>query len=430
MAGIFLFSTAALCQDQEIKKLKRSISQGKDDSIKVNNLIELSGLYLDSDIQVAIKHGTEAKDLAEKIGFQKGLGYAYKAIGRAHYIQSNFTEALEQYQHSLEVFEAISFKGGIANIQGNIGAVYYNMGDDAKAIEYHLKSLRVAEEINDKLRIATALNNIGSVYKNQPSTTGQALGYYLRANYIFTAIKYDDGIGTASMNIGEIYKEKRSYDSAIYFLDKSLEVYRGTIDATFPLSLIGEIYADQNEFKEALEYQFKALEIATNLDAKIEMTQSLLEIAKTQSKKGSDRLAISSYKKAEKLSKEITARNELRQAYEGLSKTYSKIGDYKTAYNYEKLFSAIKDTLYNTANDKKMQRLQFNFDIEKKQAEIDLLTKDQALKDATIQRQKILNRSAAITGVLLFFVILGFYQRYRYIRKTNKIIKNERDRSK
>lgn len=432
LLGVLLFSTPALCQDheQEIKALQRKIEGAPDDSVKVNNLIEVSKLYLDTDIPTAIKTGVEARALAEKIGFQKGLGYAYKAIAIGFYSQSNYSEALLQFQHSLEIFQAISFKTGIANIESNMGAVYYNTGDYTKSIEYHLKSLKVSEEINDRLRIATSLNNIGAVYKDRPSTASKALGYFLKANLIFGAIHYDDGVGIASMNLGEIYKDKHSYDSAIYYLDKSLDVYRGTIDATFPLSLIGEIYADQKDFEEALRYQNRALEIATKFDAKFEMTQSLLKIGETQSKKGSDRLAITSYRKAEKIAKEVSAKNELKQAYDGLSKSYSKIGDYKTAYDYEKLFSSIKDTLYNTANDKKVQQLQFNFDIDKKQAEIDLLTKDQALKDATIQRQKILNRSAAITGILLFFVILGFYQRYRYVRKTNKIIKNERDRSK
>jgi class 3 adenylate cyclase len=86
--------------------------------------------------------------------------------------------------------------------------------------------------------------------------------------------------------------------------------------------------------------------------------------------------------------------------------------------------------LYNTNEDKKIQQLQFNFNIDKKEAEISLLTKDQALKDATIQRQKILNYAAVVTGFLLLLVIGGFYNRYKYVRKTNKIIKEQRDRSK
>ena len=78
----------------------------------------------------------------------------------------------------------------------------------------------------------------------------------------------------------------------------------------------------------------------------------------------------------------------------------------------------------------KIQQLQFNFDLEKKEGEIDLLMKDQALNAATIQRQRIVNFAAGIAGFLLLLLLIGFYNRYRYTQKTNKIIENERDRSK
>ena len=105
-------------------------------------------------------------------------------------------------------------------------------------------------------------------------------------------------------------------------------------------------------------------------------------------------------------------------------------GNFEKAYGYDTLLSAVKDSLYNSDNDTKIQQLQFNFDIEKKEDEIDILTKDQALKSATIQRQRVVNYAAGITGFLLVMVLIGFYNRHRYTQKTNKIIKDERDRSK
>ena len=146
-------------------------------------------------------------------------------------------------------------------------------------------------------------------------------------------------------------------------------------------------------------------------------------------KKGNHKLSISFYNEAKKIANEINAKNELRTAYDGLANAYSKMGNFKEAYTYSTLFSAIKDTLHNTANDKKIQQLQFNFDIEKKETEIDLLTKDKALQDATIQRQKIINWAAGISGFLLLILAVSLYG-YRYVRKTNKVIKEERDRSK
>lgn len=350
------------------------------------------------------------------------MGYFYKA---------DYPAAISKFERSLELFDSIKYPVGVANILSSLGSAYSNGGKDAIAIDFFLRSLKISEELKDSLRIGTAMTNIGVIYANKQDTQDKALDYYLLALPIFRKIKYADGEGIVAMNIGEIYKQKNLYDSAILYLDQSLEIYRGTVDACFPLNLIGEIYADRGDFNQALQYQNKALEIAKGkgLDAKLEMSQSLIGIATTYKKMKNYSVAIPFYREAENLAQEIRAMVPLKDAYEGLARAYAKTGDFKKAYAYDTLYSSMKDTLYNVDNDRKIQQLQFNSDLGKKEAEISLLTADQALKEATIQRQKIVNYAAGITGFLLILVLLGFYNRYRYVRKTNKIIKDERDRS-
>ena len=64
------FFFAAYAQTSEIDSLKRYISIRGDDSLKVNALIALSGKYLGSDLQEAIRNGYKALDLADEIDFQ------------------------------------------------------------------------------------------------------------------------------------------------------------------------------------------------------------------------------------------------------------------------------------------------------------------------------------------------------------------------
>jgi class 3 adenylate cyclase len=432
VTAVFLISLATIAwsQDPKIDSLKNLISKSKTDSVTVNGLIELSRIYLSIDLSKAIAHANQARTIAEKAGYQKGLGYAYKAVAIVYYNQSNYPEALVQFQNSLNIFENLNFKTGIANILSNIGAVYYNTGDDTQAIEYHLKSLKVSEEINDKMRIGTSMNNIGSVYKNNLATVDKGLGYFLKALPIFEEINYDDGVGTISGNIGEIYFDWKQYEKALPYFVTALKVYAGTIDATFPLTMLGKIYALREDFQTAYFYHNQAIEIAAKLDAKLELTQSLLGLAETQRKEGKTKDAIATYKRAENIGNSVKARKEIKEVYESLSKSYSTLGDFRNAYVYETLYAAIKDTLLNNDEVNKIQQLQFNFDINKKEAAIDLLTKDQALKAETIKRQKLVNYAAAVTGFLLLLVIGGFYNRYKYVRKTNKIIQKERDKSK
>ncbi len=348
---VTLLSVPSLAQDEPIDSIRTALQSLPEDSVKVNTLVALSKAYLGTDPREALQYGLEAKKLAIKVGFPKGAAFAAKSMGQAYTMQANFAEAIAQFQVSLHVFDSIHNKSGVANMLSNIGACYFNISDDTKAIEFYLKSLRVSEEINDRLRIGTSILNIGAVYQNKAATLDKALAYFSNAIKIFKEIRYTEGIGMASMNIGEIYERREQYDSAISYYDASLEIYSGTVDATFPLTHIGEINAKKGNYEQALLYQNKALEIATKLDAKFEITQSLLGIGKTQQKRGSLTLSISNYLQAVKLAEEIGARNELKLAYEGLAHAYSILGDFKKAYTYETLFSTIKDTLYNTAND-------------------------------------------------------------------------------
>ena len=427
---IILFSWNAYGQTSEIDSLKGVLRAAQNDSITVNTLIDIGMAYLNVDIKEALRYGTLAVELSKKTNYTKGLGFAHKILGLGYAYQGKVLEADVQFKASLAVFDSINHKDGISNILNNLGSLSFSMGDDAKSIEYHLKSMKIAEEIENKFRIATNLNNIGTVYSNKAASQDKAIEYFLKALAVFEEINYTDGIGTAAVNIGETYFKKGLYDSALMFLQRSVQMYEGTADAAYALSYIGEIYAERDDFENAFKFHEQAVEVTERLGARQYLAQSLLSLGKTLKKKGDLVKSVEAFKKAEKISKDIKARQEIKSAYESLAENYAALGNYKKAYAYESLLTTIKDTLYNSNEDKKIQQLQFNFNIEKKEAEIDLLTKDQALKAATIQRQKILNYAAVITGILLLLVIGGFYNRYKYIRKTNRIIKNERDRSK
>jgi len=156
----------SISQSHQADSLLTIIKSSKEDTVKVNTLIVLSGSLLKSNIVMARSYANEAKLLADKLNFSRGQAYALKSIGMSYYFQGNYIETLLYWQQSLSTFQSINDKRGIANLLNNLGAVNFNQGDDEKAITYYLESLKVAEEIKDKLRIATALVNLGAVYFN------------------------------------------------------------------------------------------------------------------------------------------------------------------------------------------------------------------------------------------------------------------------
>jgi class 3 adenylate cyclase len=166
---------------------------------------------------------------------------------------------------------------------------------------------------------------------------------------------------------------------------------------------------------------------AEKLNVKILIVQSLIGLGNVYEKKGDYKNAIIYYKKGETQALDLNAKQELKEIYEQLSKSYSKSADYGNAFKYQSLFSNIKDTLYNNENDKKLGSLQFDFDLQKKQGEINLLTKDKALSALQIERQKFATNAFAAGLALVFLITVLIFKNYREKVKTNKILDQQKD---
>jgi two-component system, NtrC family, sensor kinase len=398
------------------------------DTTKVNLLLEISKGYLGSDNEQAITYAKQAKALAEKENFPRGAAYALKNIGMAYYMQGQFGEVIPYWQQSLEVFTAIQDKTGMGNLLGNIGAVYFNQGNYVNALHHYLQALQVAEEIGDKRRIATTMGNIGAVYYSNPASHDKALVYYAKALEINEEIGYKAGIGTCLINIGEIYQVRGEHQLALEYSIKSLAALqeagmKGKV--AYALNNIAKVYAKQGNTATALEYHQKALETAEAASAKLEMTQSLVGIGKVQQTRGNHKTALATYQEAASLAKELGANAELKEAYEGIATAYGNLGDFKNGYLHRLLLSEVKDSLYSAESLKTIANLQANYENEKQQAQIDLLTKDKALQELDLQWQNTQrNALLAVLGLILVIVAVLFFN-MRNKARTNRLLKKK-----
>lgn len=415
-----MFSVLCFGQSNEIDSLKNVIARQKDDTTKVNTLIELCKLYIGENKKEALEAGLKASELADKIDFKRGKAYALKFIGIYYYQQENFIESLLSFEQSIDIFNSINDKVGESNIANSIGSVYFVRSEDVKALEYYLRSLFLAEEIKNNFRITTALINIGNVYQNKKQTLDKALVYYLKALPYSRMLDDADILGTVTVGIGEIYLAKKMDDSALYYFELALSAYEGTEEYPYALNDIGKVYLMRKDYKTAEKYHSDAFAIAQKNDSKLYMTQSLMGLAKAQQEEGNYKESVSNYKNAESISLSISSASyELKTIYEGLAYSYNKLNDYKNAFTYQLLLTSTKDTLYNIDTDKKLGSLQFDFDIHKKQSEINLLTKDKEIQEQEIRRQKIV-RNSFIGGFAVVLIFAGIFFRQRNKIKLGK----------
>ena len=433
-------SLSGIAQDEVIDSLNTVLKSTIADSVRVKALLELCGQYYRIDANKAEQLAIEAKEWSESSGYKNGLALSYKAIGMSYYYRNNWIEALYNWKLALETFKSNNDMNGVSNMLNNLGAVYFNGGDDKAALDNYLEALRVAESNKDSLRTVSALVNIGTVYLTKESSKDLAMKYYMRAIPLSRALNDYDVFGTCAVNVGELYLRNANKadslkyfkpDSALYYFEAALDAYRHTTTGNIPVALknIGKVYMLRNEFDKAIQYQTEAYQVALAMDAKLEMAQALSSLADTYVRKGDIKQAIARYDQAKELAQEIDALFEMEDAYLGLARSYSKATDFKQAYQYLNLYTEMKDTLYNAEMDKKLQAQTLSYEIEKKEGQINLLEKDQELRSLEIKRQKAIRNGTIAFGLLFLALAVGMFNRYRFTKRTNKIISQEKERS-
>jgi len=444
MAGICLIlALQSWAQDGEsdpvIDSIKAVLSQELKDSTRVNTLLDLAANYYQIDPQEANRIANEAKNLAEASGYQSGVAFSHKALGMSYYFQGNWVDALVEWELALDVFKSIDDQNGISNMLNNLGAVHYNGGDDESALNFYLESLQIAEQSGDSLRTVTALMNISNIYLTKPKSADLAFDYYSRALPICKKLGDNDALGICATGLGEIFfrdtlnpkTKEQNRDSALYYFEKAVSALQDSRSGALAdaINSIGKVYAVRKEYDKAVSYQKDAFELAQGIDNPITMARILLSLANTFEARGDINKSIETFDKAKSLAEEIGALYEVEAAYQGLSDSYSQVPDYQKAFEFSKLSLNLKDTLYNSEMDKRLQAQTLGYEIEQKQDQISLLEKDKKLKEVELERQKAIRNGTGIAGILLLILIAGLYNRYKFTRKTNKIIADEKKRS-
>ncbi len=425
-----LFSArTVVSQESKIDSLKTVVQLGKPDTLKVNTLNALSVAILQNeDISESLIVSKQAAELADELGYLRGKAYAEKNMGMAYYYQGDYMEVLDHWTKSLEIFEFIEDSQGIANLSNNLGAVYYSQGSNTKAIDYYLRSLSIAEKIQDTLRIASALLNIGGVYGDNPNDYDKALEYFNRIPKYLPALDEPQITTSYLMGEGEIYLLQGNYKEALKYYQDALPLTLNTADNTDNLTKLGIVEFKMGEKQKAITYLDQAYQNAKENNQQLQMVQTLIELGKVYQNDDFAK-ALSAFREAESLANEMGIKFELKDIYEGLSLAYANQGDFTNAFKYQTQLIAAKDSLFNIETDDKIRGLQFDFDLEKKEDEIGLLEKEAEITQLLAKRQKYVIYGTIISLFLVFVIAIGSYKRYRYVKKTNKIIEEEKNRS-
>lgn len=422
--GLIVFSVStSIAGNRLIDSLQSAVKEAKEDTIKAFLLTELSWEQLmTGDFKGSLENADSALSLSNKLNYRWGIATAYSRKAGALEEFGNYAESLKNYEASLKIHLETGNKKSIASCYNNIALVYKAEGNYAKALECYLSALRIREEMNDKKGVGTSYNNIGVLYSEQGKPE-EALKNYLLSLAIREEVGDKRGLATTHGNLGIVYKELGKYDEALKHQFQSLSLSKEVGNKQglgLSYSSIGVVYSLQRKYADALNYQLMSIAIYKEIGDKKNIASDYIDICRTHLEQKQTNKAQLYADSALQLAKEIGNMLFIKESYKALSEVDSANGNYQLSLEHYKLFTVYKDSILNQDNNKQMLQMKTIYETEKKEKEIELLNKDNAIQEKEISRQKLV-RNGFIAGFVFVFLFAGiFFMQRNRISKEKK----------
>ncbi|MCD4750238.1 MAG: tetratricopeptide repeat protein [Thermoanaerobaculales bacterium] len=337
----------------------------------------------------ALQYQAKALNIFEELGQKRSIGQLLNNIGLVHWHLGDLDAALDHFFRSQEIFEDLGDTQSVGQTLNNIGLIYFGLHDYRKALGFFLQDLQVSEELGDKKGVAQTLNNIGGAYL-QLTDYDCALEYHRRALQIFEDLGDRRGTSGALNNIGLVFSSLGDDNRALDYYLADLQICEEAGDLRGigeSLNNIAEAYLRLGRFQEALEHATRAVDIATKIEAKVLVCN----------------------------------------AHDALANTFAALGTYDKALENHRLFKAVSDELFNEERDRRVEEIAAKYDIVRKEKEIEILERDNAIRRLEIRKQRSMRDGLLVVSLLMVGIMMLLLNRYRLKERSNREIraKNE-----
>ncbi len=417
-----LFASSLLPAQQNLDSLQSLALKprsGQHDTTTVNALNTLAHEYRSRNADSALHYANAALERSEKIGFAKGLGAALVNLGNIYRNLGDYNRALGFLQRALKVGEETSNNALTGQAWNGIGIVYLRQGNLDRALDALLKALRLAEQLGDARGAASALDNLGIVHIRQ-GNTARAFQALSRALHLADSLHDKRLLSIVLNDMGVAYRTEKRFDSALIVYERSLRLKEELHDkqgSALALNGMGIMYRQQNAYDKALTFFARALALQEELAFQPGIATALSDIAQTHFKLGNFKESVNAAERCVGVARNIGAKVDLRNAYQTLAEVHEAQGKTDVSYVYFRLYTAMKDSIFNEEIARKTSDLNSRYEQEAQEQRIQLLEREKQVQTLQLQRRNLLIYGLCVVGVLSIAFLGALWSRIRYRKR-------------
>ncbi len=452
-----------------ISDLRKNLKTTTIDTSRVEIYTKLATNYVFYKTDSLKYFANQAFELSSKINYQKGIGKSLNLLGNVAQNENDFPEAINKFKKANLIFEKLNDESNQAATLHNLGGIYlriraldsskivltkslllakkvndkktlaktnYQLGNLEKAnrkfddaIEYYKQALSYSEIVNDKISIANAYGGMGQIY-GLTKDPNKEVEYYKKSISIFRSINNKQNLAVLLSNLGSTYYDMGNFDESAKCLQEAISIKRkigNNRSTAMTLGALGNLYSSTKSYKKAKEKYEESLSMLPTEDKETQFGL-LYMIGLQDYEQKNYKLAKDYFDKAILLSKnsdiDKISMSELLKTY---ALTEEKLNDFQSALLLYKESTELKDSVNNTLNEEKINKLKTQFEVLEKEKSIAKLTIENKKKEINVANKEkqlaILLGSVLVSMLLIFF----FYYQYKSKQKLSKNlqVKNE-----
>ena len=382
LALLILFTLPAFSQNNPLPALLERVKKEKD-STQINTLFEIVSIYGNMGLFDSSEfYSHRAFSLSQQINFSEGLSMSYNSFGISYMVKGDYKNALKEWYKGLEIAEKTGHIQSAMMLNRNISNIYIYNEEFSLAIPILEKIYAYKNQIKDTLKAYPVAVDIGFCFHKLNQKDSAKFYYSL-------GIQLDKSIQVSSLNFARANEYLQAKSSSIPKISK---FYIDNNNPQFALELLLPLWhqVDKNE----------------NIYNKVAVLVPIVEGYLNTKKYDSTIYYANAAFKADIHNENIDA---IAPIHDCASQAYAATGNYKEAYEHQKSYVVLKDSIFNNDKFRAIKDMQTKYDTEKKEQQILSLNQEK-------KNQRIIT-GISIAALLATLTLLVFLFRSKKLQK-------------
>ncbi|MFH1373304.1 MAG: tetratricopeptide repeat protein [bacterium] len=343
---------------------------------RVNTLLELASLIGKSAPDRAIRLVEEAVELAGSVNYPQAKPKAFLYMSLAYWVKGDSDKAIEVANSALRLFQELDDQRGVGEAYRSIGRSLSRIHEHDRALESLFKAVAAYEAIEDQSNVGKTFNEISYVYWVRKEFE-KSFDYSNRALEAFRNVGDEKNAATILGNMGVLYLEIEQLDMALEHCMQARAIWDDMgelehLNAVHVFINLSKILLLKGDCEQSLKYGHMAEGLSEAIDFKEGLAQA-------RGNMGLSYFRLKDYAKAEELLKScLEISRQIKntfielEALKDLAVVRRAQQSYEAAFEYLEQYDSIKDKLHDERRSALIAEMEARFESERNRKEAEI----------------------------------------------------------